>query len=1732
MKKCIFIISVIITPVIMGSLYSQSAELSGTLFTDNLESDVRAGGTTIRISLTGVSWSFYVGFDHSSTRNLINAFKGDQNWEIVTESLDYTHVERVNNSLVVIRLPEVPDYFLSSDETVKLTIPPSCLSWYFASVSATPEIMIRNEPARVRVSGSIEDGTANGELDIRKGNSDIVLTLAGDRWEETLGTNSIVNENLIRGLTGSPGWNADVINALLGNDRGASHTSLSGNEVAISIPAVPEYNIYENDNITINVPADALIYTQAGTISGEPILTIVPEKPTATINDPGLIESMVDGSQLTLSLREEQFLNSDLSISGFSHNGPEVITLNAVNYISETEASLRLGLTGPLTEDVTDFRITISEEELRGSKDLITNGISILDEEGPTIVDVTIPEGTYIIGDTVEVQIEVVDDQGNNYDYYSGTVAGKTLSAVQRLSSVLYIAYFVVEAGDPGYTAGEIIPVNNLQLISSSLYGNSYNGVVNNNTIIDTQRPLIDNMRPPLSGNYKVGEQISIIVSADGEGYSYVESETWVNEVSISESNVSFQEMGDGLYLLKYTVQEGDKDVSPGELTASLQLKNSNGNTSLTETRLFDNSLSIDANSPVVVTISVRDSIYSIGDVVVADIEADGNDYTATDEDIHINGVPLTSPNVSFVHISGNNYELHYEVRSADPEVAPGDLEIVVYLQDQAGNTGGPYDNVESNSLSIYTTLPTASLSGTQSICEGELAELTVNLTGRSPWRIYLSDGDTNTGYLINSSPDFLSLSPLSTTVYGIDSVVDVNGISNSGTGEATVTVNAQTSAEIINLNASYYVEADSVQLEAEPSGGIFSGPGVNSETGVFDPGEADTLNSPHTLYYTYTNSFGCISTDSALVFVLGAEGDLHIPKEVFCDYGMPFTVSGSNVAGDTGSFQLFKDDEEVAEGLTDHDDNSATIDPSVLGEGIYTLEYRYFDETWFFLKENFSVESVEPAEILIPDEDQYCKNLPPFEMVSSDPEAVFSGLGVSGNVNEGFVFIPDSAPEGQNTITLTRRSENGCENSVTKNLNIIPIPELNFTVENLCIGPGDSIHFINTTEDKDRITNWVWNFDDPDSEEDNTSTEESPSYIYENPGIRNILLTGETEEGCVDSLEKTLTFEGKPAGSFFVESECYEEGKSIVLTSMMISSNEIVNYEWTITDPAGEARVISGESEISFAFDSLDVWTVHLQAETGLGCTGESEREIHLKPVIPMGPAQDDYFEDFDLEETWWSAEMADSSDYMSWDYNQVTFSGLNDASSRAWYTNLPSSEGYEYSWVKSPCFDFTVMERPMISMDIYRSLSSNTEGLVLQSTTDGGKNWETIGSINSGINWYNSDQVNPSPDKDATGWSGEMPFAADEDWVNARHQLDKLGGKERVQFRIAFTSQHESSEAEREGFAFDNIRINERNRKILLEHFTNTSDNSVLEADGIVNSIYNDNFKDLIKLEYHTSFPGEDPFNAHNSSVPAIRTFYYDISDVPYTIIDGGFISEYRVEYGSGMPDPQELKKAALMDSPFEITVDAEYDNEQVLARAEVTALMDLEPAERIVHLVVYEKLITGISTQNGADNFINVVKDMLPNSAGTAVFDSWERGQTRAFSFSWEYSNVYDPDRLRIASFIQNEATQEVYQAASDDSTNLTTSIKDTEAVSGMFNVYPNPATETIFIHNDNREKQDYILELYDQLGRIVLKKEMYRYEYVKRIDISGLEEGVYILQINNGERGVKKVLIRKR
>mgnify|MGYP000558694341 CR=1 FL=1 len=94
---------------------------------------------------------------------------------------------------------------------------------------------------------------------------------------------------------------------------------------------------------------------------------------------------------------------------------------------------------------------------------------------------------------------------------------------------------------------------------------------------------------------------------------------------------------------------------------------------------------------------------------------------------------------------------------------------------------------------------PTAVISGLSTICNGQMAMLSIALTGTGPWSGMLSNGGPAIPFSGAMSPISLSVSTMSTTTYTLTTLSDANCTATASdlTGSATVTVNNLTAGTI-----------------------------------------------------------------------------------------------------------------------------------------------------------------------------------------------------------------------------------------------------------------------------------------------------------------------------------------------------------------------------------------------------------------------------------------------------------------------------------------------------------------------------------------------------------------------------------------------------------------------------------------------------------------------------------------------------------------------------------------------------------------------------------------------------------------------------------------------------------------------------------------------------------------------------------------------------------------------
>ncbi len=143
------------------------------------------------------------------------------------------------------------------------------------------------------------------------------------------------------------------------------------------------------------------------------------------------------------------------------------------------------------------------------------------------------------------------------------------------------------------------------------------------------------------------------------------------------------------------------------------------------------------------------------------------------------------------------------------------------------------------------------------------------------------------------------------------------------------------------------------------------------------------------------------------------------------------------------------------------------------------------------------------------------------------------------------------------------------------------------------------------------------------------------------------------------------------------------------------------------------------------------------------------------------------------------------------------------------------------EASFLQSPCFDFTGLQHPYISFNVFWETEQKFDGAGFQYSTNLGASWTNVGTVAETscltTNWFNFSPIQFLGPLTGVrdGWSGNIQSTAGNclggsgsgGWVNATHAMPNLAGMPNVIFRFIFGAGTQCNAYD--GFAVDDIVI-----------------------------------------------------------------------------------------------------------------------------------------------------------------------------------------------------------------------------------------------------------------------------------------------------------------------------------
>ena len=244
---------------------------------------------------------------------------------------------------------------------------------------------------------------------------------------------------------------------------------------------------------------------------------------------------------------------------------------------------------------------------------------------------------------------------------------------------------------------------------------------------------------------------------------------------------------------------------------------------------------------------------------------------------------------------------------------------------------------------------------------------------------------------------------------------------------------------------------------------------------------------------------------------------------------------------------------------------------------------------------------------------------------------------------------------------------------------------------------------------------------------------------------------------------------------------------------------------------------------------------------------------------------------------------------------------------------------------------------------------------------------------------------------------------------------------------------------------------------RLVLLEHFTQASCGPCAAANPGVMAILNANPTKITSIKYQTSWPGYDPMNLHNPSDVAARVNVYGVTGVPRSVLDGNYYNGSASSWNIGT-----VNTRYAVTTPVEIQVqhqlNAAQDSIFVTMLVKATGPFS---GNFGAYIGVIEKQISFATApgSNGEKNFYNVMKKLLPNSAGTTLPSSMDAGDYVIIQSAWALANVYSVAQLGVVAWVQDRNSKEVYQAANSTTSAITPVYANDAAVMELLGIGDN-------------------------------------------------------------------------
>ena len=221
------------------------------------------------------------------------------------------------------------------------------------------------------------------------------------------------------------------------------------------------------------------------------------------------------------------------------------------------------------------------------------------------------------------------------------------------------------------------------------------------------------------------------------------------------------------------------------------------------------------------------------------------------------------------------------------------------------------------------------------------------------------------------------------------------------------------------------------------------------------------------------------------------------------------------------------------------------------------------------------------------------------------------------GDGTDTTIYFPDDPDvshsygfDGSFLVRLDVVSADSCVDTGTELVVIDPAPISLFNYEGACDGSPTQFYDNSSPGGGLTIVSWNWDFGDPASGVNNTSTLQNPLHLYTNPGMYNVSLTIENVSGCLDSIIQQVNVSDGAPVDFYSQDTCQNLFTQFFLDLSVTDTAAIILYDWDFGDGSLHSNLMNPEH----MYDNAGFYTVTLIITDTSGCSNAAIHDVEVR--------------------------------------------------------------------------------------------------------------------------------------------------------------------------------------------------------------------------------------------------------------------------------------------------------------------------------------------------------------------------------------------------------------------------------------------------------------------------------------------------------------------------------------